>query len=203
VTAKHPSAPPLETERLILRRWHERDRARFAAMNADSQVMRYFVQPLSGSESDALVDRFEARFEERGFGLWAVERRDDGVFLGFTGLASTASLGFVGSAESLLGPPPIPEAEIGWRFARFAWGQGYATEAARAALRFGFETAELPEIASFTSALNVASIRVMERIGLQRDPAGDFDHPRIPEGHPLRRHVLYRLSRAEYGNPLR
>lgn len=193
-----PQGPTLTTERLILRRWLERDRAPFAAMNADSQVMRYFVQPLSGPESDALVDRIEARFEERGFGLWAVERRDDGAFLGFTGLATTASLGFVGPAESQLGPPPIPEAEIGWRFASFAWGHGYATEAAGAALRFGFQTAELPEIVSFTSNLNVASIRVMERIGLLRDPAGDFDHPRIPEGHPLRWQVLYRLTGAQF-----
>jgi RimJ/RimL family protein N-acetyltransferase len=182
----------------VLRRWLDRDRAPFAEMNADPEVMRYFPRSLSGPESDAMVDRLEARFDENDFGLWAVERRKDRAFLGFTGLATTASLGFVGPAEALLGPPPIPEAEIGWRFARFAWGQGYATEAARAALEFGFETAGLREIMSITSALNIASMRVMERIGLQRDPSDDFDHPRIPEGNPLRRHVLYRLTRSEF-----
>jgi ribosomal-protein-alanine N-acetyltransferase len=190
------------TERLILRRWLERDRAPFAEMNADPEVMRYFLQPLTGPDSDAMVGRIEARFEEHGFGLWAVERREDGAFLGFTGLATTASLGFVGPAEALLGPPPIPEAEVGWRFARFAWGQGYATEAARAALKFGFNTAELHEIVSFTSTLNLASVRVMERLGMQRDPVEDFEHPQIPEGHRLRRHVLYRLTRAEFLNRL-
>lgn len=192
----------LSTERLILRRWKDRDRAPFARMNADPEVMRYFVRPLAGPESDALVDRIEAQFEERGFGLWAVERREDAAFLGFTGLATTVSLGFTGQASAALGTPLVPEAEVGWRFDRTAWGQGYATEAARAALRFGFDVVDLPEIVSFTTPLNVASRRVMERLGMHRDPAEDFDHPRIPEGNPLRRHVLYRLTRAEFrGTP--
>jgi len=178
----------LSTERLILRRWLDRDRAPFARMNADPEVMRYMTRALSAAETDAFVERIEAQFRECGFGLWAVERRADERFLGFTGLAA-----------GVVGAPP-GTIEIGWRFDRFAWGQGYATEAARAALHFGFEEAGLPEIVSMTSTLNLASMRVMERIGLQRDPAGDFDHPRLPEGHPLRRHVLYRLSRTEYRN---
>lgn len=193
-----PPGPSLTTERLILRRWFERDREPFARLNADAEVMRYFLRPLSNSETNVFVDRIEAQFEERGFGLWVVERREDAAFLGFAGLATTASLGFSGPAATAFGTPVIPEVEIGWRFDRFAWGNGYATEAARAALRFGFEVARLPEIVSFTSTLNLPSIRVMERIGLQRDPADDFDHPRIPAGHPFRRHVLYRLTSAEF-----
>lgn len=177
----------LQTERLTLRRWQESDREPFARLNADPQVMRYFLRPLSREESDAFVDRIEARFEELGYGLWAVERRADGVFLGFTGLARQ-------SFEA----PFTPCVEVGWRLARFAWGNGYATEAAREALRFGFEVAELDEIVSFTSPVNVASMRVMEKIGMHRDAADDFDYPNMPVGHPLRRHVLYRLKREEY-----
>lgn len=181
------SGPTLRTDRLVLRRWRPDDRVPFARLNADPEVMRHFVKPLSRDESDALVDRIEAQFETRGYGLWAVERRADGAFLGFTGLA-----------DFVFGEPARAFVEVGWRFDRFAWGHGYATEAAREALRFGFEDVELPEIASWTSPLNVPSMRVMERIGLHRDPADDFDHPRVPEGHPLRRHVLYRLTRAEW-----
>jgi RimJ/RimL family protein N-acetyltransferase len=177
----------LSTERLILRRWRESDRAPFARLNADPDVMRHFLRPLSRDESDALVDRIEARFDERGYGLWAVERRNDGAFLGFTGLAyQTFEAHFT------------PCVEVGWRFDRFAWHQGYATEAAREALRVGFEEAKLDEIVSFTSLGNAASVRVMERIGMHRDLAGDFEYPNIPAGHPLRRHLLYRLKREEY-----
>jgi RimJ/RimL family protein N-acetyltransferase len=177
----------LLTERLILRRWRDSDREPFARLNADPEVMRHFLRPLSRGESDALVDRIEARFDERGYGLWAVERQNDGAFLGFTGLAyQTFEAQFT------------PCVEIGWRFDRFVWHQGYATEAALEALRIGFEEAGLDEIVSFTSLDNVASVRVMERIGMHRDPAGDFDYPNIPPGHPLRRHLLYRLKREEY-----
>lgn len=149
--------------------------------------MRYFQRRLTREESDAMVDRIEARFEERGYGLWAVERRDDRTFLGFTGLACQT-----------FEAPFTPCVEIGWRFARFAWGNGYATEAAGAALRFGFEVAKLDEIVSFTPHGNHRSRRVMERIGMRRDPADDFDYPNIPVDHPLRRHVLYRLERKEF-----
>ena len=179
--------PTLRTERLALRRWTEADRAPFARMNADPEVMRFFVRPLEPAESDTFVDRIEARFEINGFGLWAVERREDSVFLGFTGLAAQT-----------FEAPFTPCVEVGWRLAREAWGHGYATEAARAARAFGFGTAGLEEIVSFTTPLNVPSIRVMERLDMHRDPADDFDYPSIAGGHPLRRHVLYRLRKEEF-----
>ena len=137
--------PTLTTERLILRRWRDADREPFARLNGDPAVMRHFVQPLTRDESDALVDRIEAGFEECGFGIWAVERRDDGAFLGFTGLTPPT-----------FEAPFTPCVEVGWRFDRFAWGHGYATEAGRESLRFGFEEAGLPEIFSWTSPLNTA-----------------------------------------------
>src|SRR5689334_12753197 len=152
-------------------------------MNADPRVMEFFPAPLSREESDALITRIEAGFDRHGFGLWALEVRETGEFIGFTGLA----------------PPEFeahftPAVEVGWRLAAPAWGRGYATEAARAAIAFGFERAGLEEIVSMTSVLNERSRAVMERLGMSRDPADDFDHPGIPAGHPLRRHVLYRLS---------
>jgi RimJ/RimL family protein N-acetyltransferase len=179
--------PTLHSPRLRLRRWHASDRAPFARLNADPEVMRYFLRPLDRAESDALVDRIEVAFETHGYGLWAVERREDGVFLGFTGLAVPR---FAAAFT--------PCVEVGWRYAREAWGHGYATEAARAAIRFGFEEAGLAEIVSFTSVVHARSRRVMERLGMHRDPADDFDYPGIPEGHPLRRHVLYRITGAEH-----
>ena len=182
-----PAPPALATERLILRRWRDSDREPFARLNADPEVMRHFLGPLTRDESDAFVDRIETRFGERGYGLWAVERTEDGVFLGFTGLAHQAFDAHF-----------TPCVEIGWRFDRFAWGHGYATEAAREALRFGFDEVGLAEIVSFTALSNAPSIRIMERIGLNRDPRDDFDYPNMPEGHPLRRHLLYRLKREEY-----
>jgi RimJ/RimL family protein N-acetyltransferase len=163
----------LRTERLVLRAWRQEDREPFAELNADPEVMELFVAPLTRTESDALVDRIEAHFATHGYGLWAldVDRR----FAGFTGLAWTDALGGT-------------DLEVGWRLAQWAWGHGYATEAARAAVQVGLEHA--PEVVSFTALSNERSWRVMERIGLLRSE--EFDHPRIPEGHPLRRHVLYR-----------
>lgn len=181
------AGPSITTERLVLRRWREADREPFAALNADPEVMRFFPSRLERVESDRLIERIEARFEADGIGQWAVERRADGEFLGFTGLApATFEASFT------------PAIEVGWRFARSAWGHGYATEAGRAALRFGFEVRELEAILSWTSVLNTPSIAVMERLGMHHDPADDFDHPRIPEGHPLRRHVLYRIDREDW-----
>ena len=177
----------LITERLLLRRWRAEDREPFALLNADPEVMRYFVRPLTREESDALIDRTEASFDELGYGLWAVERRSDGRLLGFTGLW-----------RHTFEAPFTPAVEIGWRFATEAWGQGYATEAAQAALRFGFETVGLDTILSWTSVLNTPSIRVMERLGMTHDPDEDFDHPRVPAGHLLRRHVRYRLDRLTW-----
>lgn len=168
----------LRTERLLLRRWNDADRAPFATLNADPRVMEHFPALLTRTESDALVDRIEAGFQEHGFGLWAIEL--DGSFVGFTGLS-------VPTFEA----PFLPGVEIGWRLAAEAWGRGVATEAARAALADGFERVEVREVLSFTAAVNVRSERVMQRLGMR--PDGAFDHPRVPAGSPLRRHVLYRL----------
>jgi RimJ/RimL family protein N-acetyltransferase len=177
----------LTTERLCLRAWRESDRAPFAALNADPAVMQFFVAPFTREQSDALIERIEAHVRDHGFGLWAVELRAELRFLGFVGLAATAF------------PAPFtPCVEIGWRLARDAWGRGYASEAARAALRFGFETLAPDEIVAYTVPANLRSRHVMDRIGMQRDEHGDFDHPGVPDGHPLRRHLLYRLSRKRW-----
>jgi RimJ/RimL family protein N-acetyltransferase len=168
----------IRTERLLLRRWRAEDRAPFAALNADPAVMEHFPAPLTRQESDALADRIEAGFDRHGFGLWAVQA--GGVLVGFTGLSV---------------PPPevAPEVEVGWRLARSAWGHGYAAEAARAAIAHG-RGVGVGAVVSFTAVDNVRSRRVMERLGMTHDPAEDFDHPRVPAGHRLRRHVLYRLG---------
>ena len=179
--------PRLATERLILRGFEDVDRAAHAAMNADPEVMRHFPAPLDAAESDAMLDRIAAHWDEHRFGLWAVERLDDRRFLGFTGLTRPS-----------FQAPFTPAVEVGWRFARAAWGHGYATEAARAALAYGFGTLGLEEIVSFTVPANERSRRVMERLGMTRDPADDFDHPRLAAGSPLRRHVLYRLRREAW-----
>jgi RimJ/RimL family protein N-acetyltransferase len=179
--------PVIETDRLLLREWREADLEPFAALNVDPRVVEFLPQALSREESDGLVERITRHWAEDGVGQWAVQRREDGAFLGFTGLALQA-----------FEAPFTPAVEVGWRLAAAAWGHGYATEAARAALRFGFVTRSLEEIVSFTVPANVRSRAVMERIGMTRDPADDFDHPRLPVGSPLRRHVLYRLSRASW-----
>jgi ribosomal-protein-alanine N-acetyltransferase len=176
--------PRLATERLVLREWRDADREPFAAINADPRVMEHFPSTLTLAESDALVDRIVDRWRRDGHGLWAVERSEDGAFLGFTGLASPMDA-----------PDLPPFVEIGYRFAVPAWGHGYATEAARAAVAWGFEVLGLDEIASWTAVSNIRSQAVMRRIGMTHDPADDFDHPRLPEGHPLRRHVMSRLRR--------
>jgi ribosomal-protein-alanine N-acetyltransferase len=172
----------LRTERLWLRRWRASDRAPFAALNADPVVMQYFPASLSRAESDELIDRIEAEFERDGWGLWALEERHTREFLGFTGLAHA-------SFEAHF----TPAIEIGWRLAHAAWGRGYATEAARRAATFAFETLTLDELVSFTAVGNLRSRAVMQRLGMTHDPREDFDHPRVREGHDLRRHVLYRL----------
>lgn len=181
------SIPEIRTERLLLRGWREADLPAFAAMNADPAVMEHFPALLSRAESDGFVGRAVAGWAANGFGLWAVERSDDGAFLGFTGLT-----------RPRFDAPFMPAVEVGWRFARDAWGRGHATEAARASVAFGFGIVGLDEIVSFTSPANVRSWRVMERLGMTHDPADDFDHPRVPEGSPLRRHVLYRLRRSDW-----
>ena len=177
----------LTTPRLRLRHWRDADRQPFASLNADPEVMRYFPAPLAASDSDRFLDRMTAASTEHGFGLWALELRATGEFIGMTGLAHHSFPAHFN-----------PSWEVGWRLARSAWGSGYATEAARAALRFGFIEAGLDEVVSMTSVLNLPSRRVMRRIGLHRDPADDFEHPRVPEGSPLKPHVLYRLTRDEW-----
>ncbi len=178
------SAPTLVTPRLCLRQWRDTDRSPFAALNADPVVMEHFVAPIGRVESDAFVDRQIAKLAGRRYGLWAVEIRGGAPFIGFVGLESpTYETHFT------------PAVEVGWRLACPFWGAGYATEAAGAALGYGFRELGLAQIVSFTATANVRSRAVMERIGMTHDPADDFDHPRIPRGHPLCRHVLYRLDR--------
>lgn len=184
-----PVAPvaPLETPRLVLRDWRDEDLAPFAALNADPTVMRHFPAPLTREQSDAGAGRIRAFLAAEGFGLWAVEVK--GV---------TPFAGFIGLSRPRFEAPFTPCVEVGWRLAAPLHGRGYATEGARAALAFGFTTLGLPEVVSFTTPSNTASLRVMEKLGMQRDPRGDFDHPSLPDGHPLQRHVLYRLTRDAF-----
>lgn len=186
-------APHLElrTERLVLRRWRDTDREPFARLNADPEVMRYMLGTLTRIESDGFVDRIEKHFEDRGFGLWAVEAPGIAPLVGFVGLA-------VPRFESHF----MPAVEIGWRLDRPFWGHGYATEAARATLADGFERVGLREIVSFTIPINLKSIAVMERLGMTRDPNDDFDHLGVPKGHPYRRHVLYRIKSTSAHRPV-
>jgi len=166
------------TERLTLRRWVLEDRAPFAALNADPEVRRHFVGLLSREESDASVDRFEAGFETNGYGLWAVERRDTGEFIGFTGLNPMPA-----------GIPGEGGVEVGWRLAREHWGFGFATEAALESLRFAFDELGLSQVNSITALSNTRSRSVMERVGMRQH--GLFEHPAVPVGNPLREHVRY------------
>jgi RimJ/RimL family protein N-acetyltransferase len=151
-------------------------------LNADPEVMRWFPSRLTREQSDAFAAFARSGIEERGWGLWALEVVDADAFVGFVGLN-------VPTFEA----PFMPAVEIGWRLLRPAWGKGYATEAARAAAAFGFDALGLDGIVSFTAVGNERSRRVMERLGMMHDPAEDFDHPRLADGDPLRRHVLYRL----------
>jgi RimJ/RimL family protein N-acetyltransferase len=175
----------LTTDRLLLRNWRDADREPFAALNGDPAVMEHFPSVQTREQSDQLIDRNLPLIEERGWGLWALEVRDTGRFIGFTGLS-------VPSFEAHF----LPAVEIGWRLSKDAWGNGYATEAARASLEHAFGPAGLEEVVSFTATTNLPSQRVMQRIGMVQD--GEFDHPRLPDGHRLQRHVLYRISRAQW-----
>ena len=177
----------LQTERLILRDWHDGDVEAFAALNADPEVGQFILGPLERARSDALAARIRAAIAQRGWGLWAVEVIGGEPFIGFVGLTP---IDFEASFA--------PATEIGWRLARSAWGKGYATEAANAVLAHAFDTIGLDALVSITATINVRSRRVMERIGMQRDHAGDFDHPKIAPDHPLSRHVLYRIAAADW-----
>jgi RimJ/RimL family protein N-acetyltransferase len=181
------ASPPLiefDTERLRLRQWRESDLAPFFALACDPQVMEFLLPLPTRADSDALAARAKARIAENGWGLWAVEEKASGEFIGFTGLNVPAAV-----------LPFSPCVEIGWRFARHAWGRGLASEAARGALQVGFERLALGEIVAFTGVGNLRSAAVMARIGMTEDLAGAFDHPLVPEGHPLRAHRLYRIGR--------
>lgn len=173
----------LASERLLLRQWLPEDLEPFAAFSADPEAMRYFPATHTREQSDALAREFARAIDERGWGFWAVEVRDGPSFIGFVGLT-----------EPSFDAHFTPAVEVGWRLGREHWGRGYATEAARAAVQYGFGELNLNEIVAITVPANIRSRRVMDRLGMTYDPAGDFDHPRLAEG-PLRRHVLYRLAR--------
>ena len=175
------TAATLRTERLVLRRWTAADRDAVRALNADPAVMATIGPVMSSEQSDAAMARWDASFDEHGFGLWCVDLA--GECIGFTGLSL---------------PWFRDGVEVGWRIRSEHWGHGYAPEAARAALAFGFHEIGLDEILSFTAAINTKSRRVMEKLGMRHDPDGDFEHPSVPEESPLRQHVLYRLGADEY-----
>ena len=177
----------IKTQRLLLRQWREEDFAPFAAMNADPRVMEHFPSVKTLEESRKEYQAILEQFKKHGYGWWAVSVIDGPDFIGFVGL------NHVNFETSF-----TPAVEIGWRLAFNYWGKGYATEGAIASLRYGFETLKLKEIVSFTAVQNMKSRAVMERIGMHHDAEDDFDHPRLPEGHPLRRHVLYRIRASEW-----
>jgi RimJ/RimL family protein N-acetyltransferase len=180
----------LQTERLILRRWKDSDLDAFAALNADPRVTEFFPSALSRDQTAEMIARMEARFEAQGFGLWALEEKASGEFIGMAGLNAP-------SFEA----PFMPCVEVGWRLAHRFWGQGLASEAARAALIYAFGPLNLDEIVAFTTRGNLRSRAVMTRLGMTHNPADDFEHPRVAEGHPLRPHVLYRLRREQQLDP--
>lgn len=177
----------IQTQRLALRPWIPADREPFSRINADPRVMEFLPAPLSVNESNQLADRIDAHFRERGFGLFAAELRQNHSFIGFIGLSVP---GFHASFT--------PCVEIGWRLSAEHWGQGLATEGAQAVVRHAFEALGIDDLVSFTVPGNSRSRRVMEKLGMTRDPAEDFDHPGLPYGDPMRRHVLYRLGRSDF-----
>lgn len=171
----------IETGRLILRAFQDSDREPWAAMNADPEVMRHFPSTLTHEEADAVIERVNRSIAEQGAGFWALERKQDGRFLGFAGL-------------NLIGHEHLPifgQWEVGWRLARHAWGQGYASEAGAASLAHGIDKMGLARILAYTAVTNTPSVAVMQRIGMARAEAMDFDHPKLPDGSPLKRHIVY------------
>lgn len=177
----------LTTDRLLLRPWRADDRGPFAALNADPEVMEHFPAPMTRAESDGMADVLSDFIARHGWGLWATETRVDHRFIGFVGMS-------IPSFEAHF----TPCVEIGWRLSRSAWGHGYATEAARTALAYGFGQLELDEVVSFTAATNERSQRVMQRLGMSHRPEDDFEHPLLDAGHPLRPHVLYRMTADQW-----
>ena len=176
----------IETLRLNLRQWRQEDRPAFARLNADPMVMRYYPGVLSAKESNAMAQKMERLIHKQGWGFWAVEKRDDQRFIGFVGLNKPA-----------YELPVTPCVEIGWRLAKEYWGCGYASEAAKACLNVAFNRLNLSDVYSFTSLTNTKSQAVMQRLGMTNTHA-NFEHPMIPENHPLREHVLYRIAKPSW-----
>ena len=176
----------LESARLILRQWRDSDLPAFADLCADPRVMRYFPETLGRLQSAEVIGRARGHFAELGYGLWALERKDSGQFIGFTGLGQ---VGF--------DAPFAPATEISWRLAYEHWGLGFASEAAWTCLACAFDRLGLEEVVAFTAVANASSEKVMQSIGMQRDVEGDFDHPNLP-GHELQRHMLYRITQAQW-----
>lgn len=180
----------LRTDRLILRQWQDSDFLPFAEMNADPAVMKYYPRTLSEDESNTMADKIKYLISERCWGFWAVELIENGQFIGFVGLH-----------EPTFELPASPCVEVGWRLAKQYWGNGYATEAARESLRYAFDELKLNEIVSFASVSNKKSWRVMERLGMI-NTGNNFEHPIIPEGHPLREHMLYKITKAQWSSTI-
>ncbi len=176
----------IKTERLILRPWQSKDLEPLAKLNADPQTMEFLFTPLTFEESAARLELYTKHIEEHGWGLWAVSVPGVSDFIGWIGLWPI-------NFETHF----TPAIEIGWRLLPEFWGKGYATEGARAALHYGFDVLKLDEIVAIIVPANVRSMRVVEKLGMHRDPKDDFDHPKVQEGHPLKRHVLYRLKANE------
>ncbi len=174
----------IDTGRLTLRRWREEDRPIFHAHCSDPEVMRYLGPLMTGADTDVLLARQNGYLDSHGYCFWAVERREDGALLGFCGVKP-------GAPDT----PIAQDVEIGWRFGRACWGQGYAREAAEASLAWAWANTDAPRIAAITVQENTASWGLMERIGMSRVADGDFDHPAVPDTSPLKRHILYRIAR--------
>ena len=178
----------METKRLIIRQWKDDDFSPYAKLNADPKVMTYFPALLSKQQSDAQAEIFRQHITEHGWGFWAVELKEIGQFIGFVGLLSN---------DTSSGLPNTPHIEIGWRLSSKFWGVGYATEAAEKALEFAFKTLRAPSIYSFTALQNEPSRRVMQKIGMDNTNQ-DFNHPKLPAGHSLERHCLYKITKEQW-----
>jgi RimJ/RimL family protein N-acetyltransferase len=176
----------LETERLILRNWIDEDHAPFAALNADPDVMEFFPSTLTKDQSNSMVDRVRGLIDEKGYGFWACEEKLSGQFIGFVGL---------NNPEYEL--PFNPCLEIGWRLAKPYWGKGYASEAAKTALQYAFQTLDAAEVVSFTAVINERSSAVMKRLGFLNSNE-NFKHSALADGHPLQEHVLYKMQRSDF-----
>ncbi|CAE6938054.1 Putative enzyme [Pseudomonas marincola] len=181
----------LETPRLIMRQWTPEDLPALASLNADSEVMRFFPAVLSSEQSAQMLERLRGQFAAQGYGFWALQQKGSGQLIGFTGLNR---VGFEASFSSATNPA----AEIGWRLAREYWHQGYASEAARTALDCAFSQLQLPEVVAFTAEVNGPSIQLMQALGMQHSSREDFEHPALPVGHWLSRHVLYRITHEDW-----